>query len=68
MSATLLKTMGWSVVVNPVSGDLFIYRDDCPGEMVVKRTDKSYDIEIYAHADKLVASTSATFDQLYCEE
>ena len=64
----MFKEMGWTVSCNPVSGRLCIYREDCPGEMVVKRTDKSYDVEIYAHADKLVASTSATFDQLYCEE
>lgn len=66
--ATLFKDMGWSIVVNPVNGDLFIYRADLPGEMVVSRTKTGYTTEIYAHADKLVASASATFDELECEE
>ena len=66
--ATLFKDMGWSIVVSPISGDLYIYRADLPGEMVIGKTTEGYYADIYAHADKLVASASATFNELECEE
>lgn len=68
MKSELFKAHGWSVVVNPVSGSLYIYRPDLPGEILITRDEVGYGAEIYAHADKLVASTSATFEQLHCEE
>ena len=67
-SAELLKSMGWSIVVNPVSGQLYIYRIGTPGEMTIDVNADGYEFNIYAHADKLVASASATFEQLECEE
>lgn len=66
--ATLFKDMGWSIVVNPVSGQLYIYRADLPGEMTIDVAKDGYSFNAYAHSDKLVTTAFATFDSLTCPE
>ena len=59
--STLFKAGGWSVVYHPVNGELYIYRADRPGEMIINQTDHGYTFEAYAHSEKLVASAGVLF-------
>lgn len=68
MKATLLKTMGWSVVVNPVSGQLYIYREGTPGEMTLDVTDTGYEFSAYADSETFVTGTFASFEMLTSKE
>lgn len=68
MKAELLKSMGWSIVVNPVSGQLYIYRADRPGEMTLDVTDTGYEFNAYADSETFVTGTFASFEALTSTE
>ena len=64
MSVAHFKSMGWSISVNQVSGQLYIYRLGTPGEMTLDVTDAGYEFSAYADSETLVTETFASFKSL----
>ena len=65
---SLFKAGGWSVCYHPIQDELYIYRADRPGDIILTRSDAGYTCEMYAHSEKLVASMGALFADLECDE
>lgn len=68
MRSRLLESMGWKIVVNQVTGQLYIYRADHPGEMTLDVTENGYEFNAYADADTFVTGTFASFEALTSKE
>ena len=64
MKAELHKSMGWSIVVNQITGQLYIYRLGTPGEMTLDLTDTGYEFSAYADSETFVTGTFASFEAL----
>ena len=68
MKAELHKSMGWSIVINQITGQLYIYRSDRPGEMTLDATDTGYEFSAYADSETFVTGTFAPFTALTSRE
>ena len=66
MPNNLMKCGGWSVVVSPITNELYIYRADLPGQILIRKSSTGYEAELFNdNSDELIASCSATFDDLF---
>lgn len=64
--SNLLKSGGWSVVCSPITNELYIYRADLPGQILIRKTGSGYEAELFNdNSDSLVASCAASFDDLF---
>ena len=51
-----LKSHGWTITVNQISGRLEIYRADAPGAIEIPIVDHAYAVRIVSEDDDLVES------------
>lgn len=68
MTVRCLQSMGWTITVNQVSGQLYIYRLGTPGEMTLDLTDTGYEFSAYADSETFVTGTFASFEALTSKE
>lgn len=69
MANNLFKCGGWSVVCSPITNELYIYRPDLPGQILIRKTAGQYEAELFNdNSDELIASCSATFESLAVPE
>lgn len=68
MKAELHKSMGWSIVINQITGQLYIYRSDRPGEMTLGATDTGYEFSAYADSETFVTGTFASYEAMTSKE
>ena len=59
-----LKSHGWSITVNPVSGRLTICRADAPGEIEIPIVDHAYAVRVVNESDAVVESLLVRHDML----
>lgn len=59
-----LKSHGWSVTVNQVSGRLVISRADAPGTIEIPVVDHAYAVRVVNESDEVVESLLVRHEQL----